>query len=71
MSKLYYSLCCIVLITGIGISILSAEFPANADSGEMPLAFGAGLYIAFIAILGVTAGLIAQCLSAVIKKLTR
>ena len=69
MAKLYYSVCCIVLI--IGISVLSAEFPDSADGGEMPLAFGAGLYIAFIAILGVAAGLIAQCLSAVIKKLTR
>ncbi|BFO09554.1 hypothetical protein GGER_20640 [Serratia rubidaea] len=71
MAKRYYSLCCIMLIIGIGISVLSAEFPDSADGGEMPLAFGAGLYIAFIAILGVAAGLIAQCLSAVIKKLTR
>ncbi|QHA85666.1 hypothetical protein [Serratia rhizosphaerae] len=71
MTRLYYSLCCIVFIIGLGMSILSVEFPSSTDSGEMPLAFGAGLYIAFIGILGFAASLVAQCLSALIRKINR
>ncbi|MBU3891325.1 hypothetical protein KH388_01160 [Serratia rubidaea] len=74
MVKLYYSLCGIVFIIGIAMSILSVEFPGSTDSGEMPLAFGAGLYIAFIGIIGIigfAVGLIAKCLSTMVRKRNR
>lgn len=71
MVKLYYSLCGIVFIIGIAMSILSVEFPGSTDSGEMPLAFGAGLYIAFIGIIGFAVGLIAKCLSTMVRKKNR
>ncbi|CAE1145048.1 hypothetical protein [Serratia sp. Tan611] len=71
MVKLYYSLCGIVFIIGIAMSILSVEFPGSTDSGEMPLAFGAGLYIAFIGIIGFAVGLIAKCLSTMVRKRNR
>ncbi|AVJ17228.1 hypothetical protein ACWA06_02180 [Serratia rhizosphaerae] len=71
MVKLYYSLCGIVFIIGIAMSILSVEFPGSTDSGEMPLAFGAGLDIAFIGIIGFAVGLIAKCLSTMVRKKNR
>ena len=66
--KLYWILCGVVFFIGAGIAIFTAEFPDSIASGEMPPAFGAGVDIAVLAIVGFTLGITVKVVLAVIKR---
>lgn len=65
--KLYLILCGVIFFTGAGTAIFTVECPDTTVSGEMPSAFGAGVDIAVLAVVGFTAGLIVKVVLAVIK----
>ncbi len=69
MAKFYWILCCSILLAGVCIAVLSVEYPSlGSDSGEMPLAFGAGVDIAVLGTVGFFAGLLAKGASMLLKK---
>jgi hypothetical protein len=65
--KFYLILCGVIFFIGAGIAIFTTEFPDTTVSGEMPPAFGAGVGIAVLTVVGFAAGLIVKVVLAVIK----
>ncbi|CFQ51963.1 hypothetical protein [Yersinia aleksiciae] len=73
MPKFYWILCGVILVVGVSIALISAEWPGlvfsgDPESGEMPLEFGAGLGLAFLAIVGFVGGLIAKIVLTLLRK---
>lgn len=68
MEKFYWILCGIMLIVGIGIGGSNIVPLSNTDSGEMPPAFGVGVDIALLAIIGFIGGVAAKAILSFLKK---
>lgn len=68
ITKLYWVLCGAIFIFGAGVALVTSGLHDTTVSGEMPLAFGVGVIIALLAIVGFVVGAIVKVVFAAINK---